>query len=57
MTDSINIEIDGNELELGSFVTKIFLKLIKGMIESLDGIAGTKNVKIEVSYNDALEEY
>ena len=57
MSDSIKIKLDGEEIILNPFVHKIFRKIIKGMLESLDEISGAKKVEIEVVYEEGLDEF
>jgi hypothetical protein len=56
MSDLIKIKLDGEEIKLNPFVHKIFRKIIRGMLESLDDISGAKNVEIEVTYENGLDE-
>jgi len=56
MSDSIKIKLDGEEIDLNPFVNKIFKKIIRGMLESLDGISGAKKVEIEINYEKELDE-
>ena len=56
MSDSVIIKLDGEEIDLNPFVYKIFKNAIRGLLESLDDVSGTKKVEIEINYKKELDE-
>lgn len=56
MSDAIKVKLDGEEIKLNPFVYKIFKKIIRGMLESLDDISGATKVEIEAIYEKGLDE-